>query len=217
MLCLASGGGQQSAIFSLLGANVTVFDLSDAQLANDRQAAAHYGFSIRTIQGDMRDLSCFDDDAFDIVWHAYSINFVPDSRKVLQEAARVARPGAYYRTQFANPFYAGMEETDWTGDGYALRQPYLDGTELMFADPHWDVYDVDDTHRRVIGPHEYRHTLSAIINTLAQQGFIILGTWEDPPGDLEAKPGSWEHFKAIAPPWLSLWAWYRPDVLGNVR
>ncbi|MFL5664220.1 MAG: SAM-dependent methyltransferase, partial [Ktedonobacteraceae bacterium] len=28
VLCLASGGGQQSAIFGLLGAQVTVFDLS---------------------------------------------------------------------------------------------------------------------------------------------------------------------------------------------
>ena len=32
VLCLASGGGQQSAAFALLGAHVTVCDLSDAQL-----------------------------------------------------------------------------------------------------------------------------------------------------------------------------------------
>ena len=57
VLCLASGGGQQSAAFALLGAHVTVFDLSDDQLARDRQAADHYGFSIQTVQGDMRDLS----------------------------------------------------------------------------------------------------------------------------------------------------------------
>lgn len=217
VLCLASGGGQQSACLAFLGAKVTVFDLSDAQLANDRRAAAHYGFSIRTIQGDMRDLSCFDDDSFDIVWHAYSINFVPDARRVLHEAARVARVGAFYRIQFANPFLAGMEETDWTGDGYALRQPYVDGAELLFPDPHWDVYNEDGSHKRVIGPHEYRHSLSTMINTLAQQGFIILGTWEQPKGDIEAKAGSWEHFKAVAPPWLTLWARYRPDVLGEMR
>ena len=31
VLCLAGGGGQQSAAFALLGANVTVFDLSEGQ------------------------------------------------------------------------------------------------------------------------------------------------------------------------------------------
>jgi 2-polyprenyl-3-methyl-5-hydroxy-6-metoxy-1,4-benzoquinol methylase len=82
VLCLAGGGGQQSAAFALLGARVTVYDLSDAQLERDREAAAHYGFSVETIQGDMRDLSHFADGAFDVVWHPYSINFVPDIRVV---------------------------------------------------------------------------------------------------------------------------------------
>ncbi len=57
VLCLAAGGGSQSAAFALLGANVTVFDLSEAQLECDRQAAKHYGVSVVTLQGDMRDLS----------------------------------------------------------------------------------------------------------------------------------------------------------------
>src|ERR1700738_3410669 len=57
VLCLASGGGQESVAFALLGVHVTVCDLSDAQLERDREAAAHYGLSIETVQGDMRDLS----------------------------------------------------------------------------------------------------------------------------------------------------------------
>ena len=40
VLCLAAGGGQQSVAFALLGANVTVFDLSETQLEHDRLAAA---------------------------------------------------------------------------------------------------------------------------------------------------------------------------------
>ncbi len=57
VLCLASGGGQQSAVFGLLGAQVTVVDFSEKQLEGDRKAAAHYGFEVTTIQADMRDLS----------------------------------------------------------------------------------------------------------------------------------------------------------------
>ncbi|HEX8352099.1 MAG TPA: class I SAM-dependent methyltransferase, partial [Pyrinomonadaceae bacterium] len=57
VLCLAGGGGRESAAFSLLGARVTVFDLSEEQLERDRAAAAHYGHEVSTVRGDMRDLS----------------------------------------------------------------------------------------------------------------------------------------------------------------
>lgn len=52
VLCLAAGGGQQSAVFGLLGAHVTIFDLCAGQLEGDRKAATHYGYPVRTIQGD---------------------------------------------------------------------------------------------------------------------------------------------------------------------
>ena len=38
VLCLAGGGGQQSAAFALLGANVTVFDISNEQLERDERS-----------------------------------------------------------------------------------------------------------------------------------------------------------------------------------
>jgi len=66
VLCLASGGGQQSAVFGLLGARVTVVDLAEGQLDGDRRAAAHYGYEVATIRADMRDLSCIGDESFDL-------------------------------------------------------------------------------------------------------------------------------------------------------
>jgi 2-polyprenyl-3-methyl-5-hydroxy-6-metoxy-1,4-benzoquinol methylase len=41
VLCLAAGGGQQTAVFGLLGAHVTVVDLTRGQLDGDETAAAH--------------------------------------------------------------------------------------------------------------------------------------------------------------------------------
>ena len=64
VLCLAGAGGQQSAAFGILGAKVTVLDITETQLERDREAAAHYGIDVRTVQGDMRDLSVFDDGSF---------------------------------------------------------------------------------------------------------------------------------------------------------
>jgi 2-polyprenyl-3-methyl-5-hydroxy-6-metoxy-1,4-benzoquinol methylase len=43
VLCLAAGGGQQSAVFGLLGARVTVVDVAERQLERDREAAALSG------------------------------------------------------------------------------------------------------------------------------------------------------------------------------
>ena len=91
----AGGGGQQSAAFSLLGAAVTVVDLSEAQLQRDREAAAHYGANIQTLQGDMRDLSRFPAQAFDIVWQPYSLNFVPEVQLVFQEVRGFCGQGAF--------------------------------------------------------------------------------------------------------------------------
>ena len=217
VLCLAGGGGQQSAAFGLLGANVTVLDLSETQLERDRQTAAHYNLSITTIQGDMRDLSCFADDTFDLVWHAHSLNFVPEARQVFREVARVLRVTGRYRLHCRNPFTHAMDDLKWTEAGYPLKEPYVDGAEVIFDNPYWEFEDSDGTPRRVEGPREFRHTLSTLVNGLIEQGFILLGVWEDDRGDAGVEPGSWEHFKAIAPPWLTFWAAYRPNVIEDAK
>ncbi len=50
VLCLASGGGQQSAVYGLLGANVTVLDMSRGQLDADIEASQRYGYDIGLIR-----------------------------------------------------------------------------------------------------------------------------------------------------------------------
>src|SRR3954463_3176373 len=66
VLCLASGGGQQGPAFALLGAQVTVVDLSAAQLARDEAAAQQYGVTIATLEADMRDLGRLPQQHFDL-------------------------------------------------------------------------------------------------------------------------------------------------------
>ncbi len=215
VLCLAGGGGQQSVAFGVLGANVTVLDLSETQLQRDREAAAHYGLSIRTVQGDMRDLGRFRARSFDIVWHAHSLTFVPDAQRVFGEVARVLRPAGLYHMSCNNPFVVGLAESDWNGEAYPLNRRYVDG-EVELIDPYWEIGNDDGTVTRVKGPREFRHTLSTLVNGLAQGGFVILGIWEESSDDFDAEPGTWEHFKSIAPPYLTFWASYRPDVFLEI-
>jgi SAM-dependent methyltransferase len=203
VLCLASGGGQDSAAFGLLGAEVTVLDLSDVQLERDRQAAEHHGLQVTTLHGDMRDLSAFADHTFDVVWQVYSINFVPSVEPVFREVARVIKPGGIYFVQFHNPFIQSLDNDAWNGEAYPLKGLYLDGEDMSHSFPHWDVEQPDGTTVRLAGPHEFRHTLSTVLNTLVNSGFSLLGLWEWTRSDENPEPGSWAHFTQVAPPYLS--------------
>ncbi len=192
VLCLASGGGQDSVAFGLLGAHVTVYDLSDVQLERDRQGAAHHGLQVTTIQGDMRDLSPFPSGGFDIVWQPYSINFVPSVDPVFHGVARVLKPGGIYYVAFANPFVQAIDDAGWDGQGYRLNGLYLDGEDISLRYPYWDVTRPDGSTIKLNSPHEFRHTLSTVLNTLARLGFIFLGSmgvdeargipWSQAPG-----------------------------------
>jgi SAM-dependent methyltransferase len=208
VLCLAAGGGQQSAAFGILGARVTVLDLCETQLARDREAAEHYGLTPRLVQGDMRDLSCFADASFDVVWHAHSINFVPDPRRVFAEVARVLRPGGMYRLSCWNPFAHGGCEVEWNGRGYVISQPYGEGL-VDWTDEPWDIASPDGVQRQVQGPHEFRHALSTYVNGTAEVGLRIIRLEEEAdvpkPGEPPPEPGSWQHFGTVLPHWLGFW------------
>ena len=103
VLCLASGGGQQGPVLSAAGARVTVFDNSPRQLDRDREVADREGLGLRTVLGDMRDLSAFADDSFDVVFHPISNLFCPDLAPVWQECRRVLRAGGILMSGFVNP------------------------------------------------------------------------------------------------------------------
>ena len=203
VLCLASGGGQDSVAFGLLGASVTVLDLSDIQLERDREAARHHGLETKCVQGDMRELSIFPDDQFDIVWQIYSLNFVPKVEPVFMGVQRVLQPEGIYFLQFANPFIIGVDEEKWDGKAYQLNSPYIDGEDLSNLFPDWDVEQPDGTTVKCQSPHEYRHTLSTVLNRMVENGFTLLGLWEWMLNNENPVPGSWEHFTQVAPPYLS--------------
>ena len=93
LLGLACGGGQQMPVFAALGADCTVLDYSEMQLASDRAVAEREGFPLRIVRADMTKPLPFPDGSFDLIFHPVSNCYVAEVLPIWQECCRVLRPG----------------------------------------------------------------------------------------------------------------------------
>jgi len=175
-LCLASGGGQQGPVLAAAGANVTVFDNSPRQLDQDRLVAEREGLVIRLVEGDMRDLSVFDDASFDFIFHPVSNVFCPQIRPVWLEAFRVLRPGGILLAGFMNPI-------TYLFDFEKMEQGLL---EVKYKLPYRDI-DHPDVRDKLIAEGnalEYSHSLADQLAGQIDAGFHITGFYEDRQKDM---------------------------------
>ncbi|HLM56005.1 MAG TPA: class I SAM-dependent methyltransferase [Pyrinomonadaceae bacterium] len=174
VLCLASGGGQQGPVLAAAGARVTVFDNSPAQLAQDRAVAGREGLELRTVEGDMADLSAFEGDSFDLVFNPASNLFAPDVRPVWREAFRVLRRGGALLAGFLNPSFFLFGTEGGEGD---------DGPRVKYALPYADTSDLtpEELERRTAEsvPLEFGHSLTDQLGGQLDAGFRITGLYED--------------------------------------
>lgn len=173
VLCLASGGGQQGPVLAAAGANVIVFDNSAAQLRQDKLVAHREGLTLRTVQGDMRDLSAFADASFDLIFHPVANIFVPDVRPVWRECYRVLRHGGSLLMGTLNPIE------------YAFDRRLVDEQgifQLKYSLPYSDATDINEEERVQLygknAPYEFSHTLTDLIGGQIDVGFIITGFYE---------------------------------------
>jgi SAM-dependent methyltransferase len=174
VLCLASGGGQQSPILAAAGARVTSFDNSAGQLGLDRLVAEREKLEIRLEKGDAADLSRFADESFDLIFHPCSNCFMPDLEPVWREAFRVLRPGGVMLSGFHNSFFFIFDrEAD-------MERGVL---EVKYALPYSDTESLSEAERRKYTdenePLAFGHTLEQQIGGQIAAGFVINGFYED--------------------------------------
>jgi SAM-dependent methyltransferase len=174
VLCLASGGGQQGPVLAAAGANVTVFDNSPGQLAQDELVATRDSLAIRTVQGDMRDLGMFTGESFDLIVHPVSNVFCPELEPVWQECFRVLRCGGALLAGFMNPdLYIFDREAEDERQELVVRHrlPYSDLTHLS-----------PEERERLVGarPLEYSHSMTEQIGGQLRAGFLLAGFEEAP-------------------------------------
>ena len=173
VLCLAGAGGQQAPILAAAGARVTVLDNSPRQLEQDQVVAHREALAIKSVLGDMRDLSAFADRSFALVFHPCSNAFVPDVRPVWREAFRVLRPGGVLLAGFTNPVEYLFDAVAYERGELIVRHalPYSDAT---------DATPEERAHRESRSePLSFGHTLEDQVGGQLDAGFVLTAMYED--------------------------------------
>lgn len=173
VLCLASGGGQQGPLLAAAGAEVTVLDYSRAQLRQDELVAQREGLALRTVHGDMADLSMLPDAEFELIFHPCSNCFAARVRPVWKECARVLRPGGTLLAGFCNPIVFAFDP-DLIKAGQLV---------LRWGIPYSDLHSLTDAERRrYTDPGEplvFGHTLEDQIGGQLDAGLVLTALYED--------------------------------------
>lgn len=190
VLCLAAGGGRQSALYAAAGADVTVLDISREMLAQDAEVARERKLKLRIVEGTMTDLSMFTAGEFDLVIQPVSTCYVPDVGSVYQQVARVVRGGGLYVSQHKTPMSLQVTAKRQAA-GYVIDETYYRTGPLAPAEP---------SRLREHGASEYLHRWEELIGGMCRVGFVVEDLLEPLHAKHDAEPGTFAHrAKYIAP------------------
>lgn len=194
LLCLAAGGGKHGALYAAAGAEVTVVDISAAQLELDRQVAAERKLALRTVEASMDHLPMFPDEAFDLVIHPVSTCYVPKVEPVYREVARVTRLGGLYISQHKTPTSL-QADARASARGYELIEPYYRSGPLPAV--------LGSLHREA-GTLEFLHRWEELIGLLCRCGFVIEDLVEPLHAKADAEVHSFAHRSQYIAPYVRI-------------
>jgi len=168
ILGLAAGGGQQGPILATLGADVTIFDNSEKQLQQDKILSTKYNLDIKTVQGDMKDLTVFADNSFDLIFNPCSIVFVDNVLPVWKECFRVLKPSGILMTGLINPISFQLDE---------------ESSKLIYKQPFSDLHSLSpeklEELKKKNEPLVFGHSLTDQIGGQLDAGFTMTSMFED--------------------------------------
>lgn len=194
VLCLASGGGWQSILYAVAGAEVTVVDLSPQMLALDARESQRRGVHVRRIEASMDQLTMLGGGEFDIVHHPVSTCYVRDLEAVYREVARVLKVNGVYISQHKQPTSLQVADRD-------RQDRYVIGVGYYHTGP---LPPVADRSYRESGTVEYLHRWETLIGSLCRCGFVLEDLVEPKRGDPTAPPGHYRHRGMWTPPFVRL-------------
>jgi SAM-dependent methyltransferase len=143
------------------GANVVALDLSSGMLAHAAAENASTGVAVPLIQASADQLP-FADGSFDSACSAFgAVPFVADSGAVLNEVARVLRPGGSWVFAVTHPM-RWIFPDDPGPEGLTVVQSYFDRTPYL---------EVDDTGRATYVEHH--RTLGDYVRQIRAAGMVL--------------------------------------------
>ena len=139
----------------------------------EQKQFAGENLTIELVEGDMTDLSQFDDESFGLIVHPCSNCFVPDVHPVWRECQRVLRPGGILLSGFTNGVRYLFDDERTENGLLNVRYPL----------PYSDLDYLDSPHIREIiaagQPVEFGHTLEDQIGGQLRAGLVLTGFYED--------------------------------------
>ncbi len=173
ILCLACGGGQQAPLLAAMGAQVTLLDVSESQLAHDAMVAQREGLNLDIHQGSMTDLSRFADASFDLIFHPISNCYIPDPQPVWEECYRVLAAGGELLSGCINPILYLFDM-----DAFE-RGELLVANTIRYSDlAQLPAEQLEERIRRQ-DTIEFGHSLESLIRGQMQAGFVHTDFYED--------------------------------------
>ena len=162
---------------------MTLLDASPGQLSQDRFVAERDNLTIEIVEGDMADLSAFEDERFDLIFNPPSTLFVPDLEPIWSECYRVLRKGGMMMTGFMNPDEFIFDDVALDEQGVFVVKyplPYVEYETLSQEALEQRVRDNEMFH--------FSHSMETQLGDLTKAGFVISGFYEDRRSEEDGKP-----------------------------
>lgn len=166
VLCLASGGGQQAPIFAALGANVTVFDISQAQLDLDACVAQREGITLTLIKGDMSKRLPFEAETFDLIFNPASTTYIQEVEPLWKECYRIIKKTGKLITAITNPIVFAFDIDDGK-------------LNLKYKLPYDPIKNVLLTEKGQFVDFQFSHSFTTQLGGQLKAGFVLNDLYED--------------------------------------
>ncbi len=160
-LILGCGGGQDVVALSMMGAIAVGVDFSAKQLEYARKYLLHHPTDNASfVEGNIEELSRFDDESFDLAVAIHSFGHVEHADVAIAEAARVLKPGGALAFSVQHPFHHLRD----SAAPYGIIRPYWTST----FDWRWQFENGAGADFRA-----YPHTLQQWFDMLTGAGFTV--------------------------------------------
>ena len=182
------------------GAEAVGLDLSLAQLQHGLRLDARGGTSTPVVQADAVDLP-FADGSFDLACTAFgAVPFVADSARLMQQVARVLRPGGRWVFACNHPFRWVFPDDPGEG-GLTAAGSYFDRTPYV---------EPDDAGRATYVEHH--RTVGDRVRELVAAGFRVVDLVEPEwPAGHERPWGAWSPLRGAIFPGTAIFVAELPD------